>query len=54
MSERATGVTAAWRIVEGILGADIPVHPYPDGSWGPAEAQQLLRAHDRRIDPIPA
>jgi glucose-6-phosphate 1-dehydrogenase len=51
MSDRATGVTAAWRVVEGILRAPLAVHPYADGSWGPTEADRLLRPGERWIDP---
>ena len=53
MSERATGVTAAWRVVEGVLRAPIGVHRYADGSWGPPEADRLLRPGERWIDPAP-
>jgi glucose-6-phosphate 1-dehydrogenase len=34
-------VEEAWRIVDPVLGADIPVHPYAPGSWGPAAADKL-------------
>jgi glucose-6-phosphate 1-dehydrogenase len=34
-------VEEAWRIVDPVLGADIPVHPYAPGSWGPAAADGL-------------
>jgi glucose-6-phosphate 1-dehydrogenase len=29
-------VEEAWRIVDPLLGADLPVHPYAPGSWGPS------------------
>ncbi len=35
-------VEAAWAVVDPILHADIPVHPYQPGSWGPAEADRLV------------
>lgn len=35
-------VEAAWAIVEPVLHAPGPVHPYEPGSWGPAEADQLV------------
>ena len=54
MSERAPGVTAAWRVVADVLCADLPVHPYAAGSWGPPEAQRLLRPHERWVHPSPA
>jgi glucose-6-phosphate 1-dehydrogenase len=34
-------VEEAWRIVDPVLQADIPVHPYAPGSWGPAAADGL-------------
>ena len=35
-------VEAAWRVVDPVLGDVVPVHPYARGSWGPAEAANLL------------
>jgi hypothetical protein len=35
---RQDTVEAAWRVVDPILGDAVPVHPYPQGSWGPKEA----------------
>jgi glucose-6-phosphate 1-dehydrogenase len=34
-------VEEAWRIVDPLLKADIPVHPYAPGSWGPSGADGL-------------
>ena len=31
----------AWRIYETLLTADLDVHPYESGSWGPPEAERL-------------
>jgi glucose-6-phosphate 1-dehydrogenase len=53
ISVRATGVTAAWRVVEPVLHADIPVHRYAQASWGPAEADRLLVRGERWYDPPP-
>ncbi len=39
---RQDGVEAAWRVVEPILKADLPVYEYAPGSWGPAEADKLI------------
>ena len=50
MSERATGVTAAWRVVDEVVHADIPIHPYARGSWGPVEAERLLARGERWYD----
>ncbi len=38
---REDAVEAAWAVVEPILGNASPVHQYPLGSWGPAEAERL-------------
>ena len=39
---RADSVERAWEVVEPVLGALPPVHPYPAGSWGPPEADALI------------
>jgi glucose-6-phosphate 1-dehydrogenase len=54
VSERAPGITAAWSVVEPLLHADIPVHPYADGSFGPEAADRLLTPGERWYDPPPA
>ena len=41
---RSDEVEQAWRLYTPLLEADLPVHPYPAGSWGPAEAADLLDA----------
>jgi glucose-6-phosphate 1-dehydrogenase len=38
---RQDEVEAAWAIVDPILGDVVPVHPYEQGTWGPAEANHL-------------
>lgn len=38
---REDTVEAAWRIVDPILGNDVPVFEYDAGTWGPSEADQL-------------
>ncbi|MFG1623222.1 glucose-6-phosphate dehydrogenase (NADP(+)) [Kribbella sp. NPDC049227] len=35
-------VEAAWRVVEPVIGGDLPVASYAKGSWGPKEADALL------------
>ena len=36
-------VETAWEVVQPVLGDDVvPLHTYPQGSWGPAEADTLL------------
>lgn len=49
-------VEEPWRLFSPIFEADLPIHGYPAGSWGPAEASTLLdgsewavsRPHNRR------
>jgi glucose-6-phosphate 1-dehydrogenase len=52
---REDEVLEAWRIVQPLIDAfaaqRVPLHPYPAGSWGPAEAAALLRADDRWREP---
>jgi glucose-6-phosphate 1-dehydrogenase len=38
---REDAVEAAWQVVEPILKAPTPVHPYEPGTWGPREADRL-------------
>jgi glucose-6-phosphate 1-dehydrogenase len=38
----ADEVDAAWRLFDPILDGAVPVLPYPAGSWGPAEAHELV------------
>ena len=41
---RWDGVEAAWRVVEPILDLDTAPYPYDKGTWGPAAADDTLRA----------
>lgn len=43
---RQDGLMEAWRIVDGALTDEGTVHRYPQGSWGPIEANALLREGD--------
>jgi glucose-6-phosphate 1-dehydrogenase len=45
-------VESAWRIVEPILGDAVPLQSYPRGSWGPKEADGLLRNNEAWHDPV--
>ena len=38
---REDEVERGWELVEPVLRAPGPVHPYPAGSWGPGEAERL-------------
>ncbi len=48
---REDSVEAAWRIVDGVLGNEAPLHVYEPGSWGPSEADGILRHGDHWHDP---
>ncbi|MGH3795268.1 MAG: glucose-6-phosphate dehydrogenase [Pseudonocardiaceae bacterium] len=48
---RQDTIEAAWRVVDPVLGGVVPVHPYPQGSWGPKEADSLLPNRDTWHDP---
>ena len=39
---RGDGVERAWEIVQPVLDAMPPVRPYPAGTWGPPEADELI------------
>ena len=49
---REDWVEAAWRVVDPVLGARTPLHPYEPGTWGPPEAAGVLAAGDRWHDPV--
>jgi glucose-6-phosphate 1-dehydrogenase len=44
---RQDSVEETWRIMQPLLDTPPPVHPYPKGSWGPAEADDLVAGHGR-------
>jgi glucose-6-phosphate 1-dehydrogenase len=48
---RQDGVEEAWRVLQPLLDAPPPVHPYAKGSWGPAEADTLLAGYGRWHEP---
>ena len=39
---RQDSVEATWRIVQPLLDHKPPAHPYAKGTWGPAQAEQLV------------
>ena len=45
------GVEGAWRIIDPILSMDTPVYSYQPGSWGPAEAMEMISAYGGWYDP---
>jgi glucose-6-phosphate 1-dehydrogenase len=48
---RQDGIEEAWRVMAPLLEAPPPVHPYAPGSWGPAEANDLVAGVGRWHDP---
>ncbi len=45
---REDSVEESWRIVQPLIDAPPPVHPYKRGSWGPVEeADKLVRGHSK-------
>jgi glucose-6-phosphate 1-dehydrogenase len=44
---RQDGVEEAWRVMQPLLDAPPPVHPYAPDSWGPEEAERLVAGHGR-------
>jgi glucose-6-phosphate 1-dehydrogenase len=49
--KRQDGVEEAWRVMQPLVDAPPPVHPYAKGSWGPKEADRLLAGHGRWHEP---
>jgi glucose-6-phosphate 1-dehydrogenase len=48
---RQDSVEETWRIVQPLLDAAPPVHPYAKGTWGPPEADRLLAGEGRWHEP---
>ncbi len=48
---REDGVEHAWRVVQPLLDHPGPVLPYPQGSWGPPEADRLVGDHWHQPEP---
>jgi glucose-6-phosphate 1-dehydrogenase len=44
---RQDGVEETWRIMQPLLDAPPPVHPYAPGSWGPEAAEELVAGFGR-------
>ena len=52
---RQDGVEETWRIMQPLLDAPPPVYDYPQGSWGPLEADTLVAGRGRWHEPwVPA
>jgi glucose-6-phosphate 1-dehydrogenase len=48
---RQDAVEETWRVMQPLLDAPPPVHPYAQGSWGPAAADELVAGHGRWHEP---
>lgn len=48
---RQDTVEEAWRVMQPLIDAPPPVHPYAPGTWGPAEANALVADHGGWRDP---
>jgi glucose-6-phosphate 1-dehydrogenase len=48
---RQDGVEEQWRIMQPLLDAPPPVHPYAPGTWGPDAAGELVAGHGRWHEP---
>jgi glucose-6-phosphate 1-dehydrogenase len=48
---RQDGVEQTWRIMQPLLDAPPSVHVYAPGSWGPSEADALVKGHSRWHEP---
>jgi glucose-6-phosphate 1-dehydrogenase len=49
--KRQDAVEQSWRILQPLLEAPPPVHPYAQGSWGPQAADGLVAASGRWHEP---
>ena len=49
---REDTVELAWKIVDPAFGGDFPVHPYPQKTWGPPEANSILLDGHTWHDPV--
>jgi glucose-6-phosphate 1-dehydrogenase len=47
---REDSIEETWRIMQPLLDAPPPVHPYPQGSWGPREADRVVAGYGRWQD----
>ena len=39
------------RVLQPLIDAPPPVHPYAKGTWGPAEADRIMSGHGRWHEP---
>jgi glucose-6-phosphate 1-dehydrogenase len=52
---RQDSVEESWRVLQPLLDAPPPVEPYPQGSWGPADSDHLVKRFGGWRDPwLPA
>ena len=50
---REDAVEAAWAVVDPVLGSPTPLYPYERWSWGPVEADRIVKRHGGWHNPVP-
>ena len=50
---RQDGVEESWRVIDGVLDDHDPVIPYPKGTWGPPQQNELIADVHEWHDPVP-
>jgi glucose-6-phosphate 1-dehydrogenase len=45
-------IEAAWRVVDPVLGNNVPAMPYKPGSWGPTAVDRLVADNDSWHNPV--
>jgi glucose-6-phosphate 1-dehydrogenase len=50
---RQDGVEAAWKIVDPIVGAAVPIEFYEPGTWGPPSSERVIEPQDCWHQPSP-
>jgi glucose-6-phosphate 1-dehydrogenase len=48
---RQDGVEQCWRVMQPLLDAPPPVHPYAKGTWGPAAGDEVVSGYGRWHEP---
>ncbi len=51
---REDGIEAQWRIVQGILGDVTPIYEYEPNTWGPVEAESIMKDPIGWVNPQPS
>ena len=51
---REDSIDAQWKIVDPILGNETPIFEYAPGTWGPSEADQIIKSNGSWYNPKPS